>query len=240
MIDEFLLHVAAAVAAFFQSAFGIGFGMVAGPVILLELEDPAAVVISSCMSWLIALVLFPWLRRGTDWGMMLRLTLGAAIGIVPGALLLGAVGVDTLKLIAGLGIALLTGAMVFGVPGMRRPGRIGDVVFGVLAGAFGGCLAMPGPPAALRMTGLTHPKSVVRATMVSFFCTIWPMILLAQVSVLSIGAQSWWNALYLVPGTLAGLAIGNWAASRVSEMFFRRMVIVFLLAAAASLLAASL
>jgi uncharacterized membrane protein YfcA len=130
--------------------------------------------------------------------------------------------------------------MVFGLPGMRTPGPAGDVAFGVLAGALGGCLAIPGPPAALRMTGLAHPKTVVRATMVSFFCAVWPMIFLAQLSVLSIGAETWWNAATLVPGTLVGLALGNWAASRVSESFFRRMVIVFLLAAAASLLAASI
>ncbi|MEO1492412.1 MAG: sulfite exporter TauE/SafE family protein [Pseudomonadota bacterium] len=239
-MEQVVLQAAAIVAAFFQSVVGIGFGMVAGPVVLLVLEDPAAVLISTCMSWLIALVLFPWLRRDTDWGMMLRLTSGAALGILPGVLLLGAVGIDTLKLVAGMAIAGLTGAMVFGLPGMRSPGRAGDVAFGALAGAFGGCLAIPGPPAALRMTGLARPKTTVRATMVSFFCAVWPMILAAQVSVLSIGAETWWNALSLVPGTLAGLAIGNWAASCVSEAFFRRMVTLFLLAAAASLLAASL
>lgn len=240
MIDQTLLHVAAVIAAFFQTVVGIGFGMVAGPVILMVLEDPAAVVISTCMSWLLALVLFPWLRRDIEWPMMARLTLGAAIGIVPGVLLLGAIGIGTLKLVAGLAIAAMTGAMLFGLPGMRTPGPTGDVVFGALAGALGGCLAIPGPPAALRMTGLARPKTVIRATMVSFFCAVWPMILLAQVSVLSIGAHTWWNAVCLIPGTLAGLAFGNWAASRVSESLFRRLVILFLLAAAGSLLAASI
>lgn len=239
MIDQVLLHAAAALAAFFQSAVGIGFGMVAGPVILLVLEDPAAVVISTCMSWLIALILFPWLRQGTDWPMMGRLTLGAVLGVVPGALLLGSVGIDVLKAIAGLAIGALTLAMIFGLPGMDRPGRTGDVVFGLLAGAFGGCLAIPGPPAALRMTGLGYPKKTVRATMVSFFCVIWAMIIAAQMTVLTIPVQTFWNALMLVPATLGGLAIGNWAADKVSETVFRRMVIVFLLAAAISLLAAS-
>ena len=36
------LHIAAALAAFFQSVTGIGFGMIAGPVILMVLNDPAA------------------------------------------------------------------------------------------------------------------------------------------------------------------------------------------------------
>ncbi len=239
LIEQSLLHVAAAIAAFFQSVVGIGFGMVAGPVILLVLEDPAAVVISTCMSWLIALALFPWLRRGTDWTMMTRLVLGAALGVVPGAMLLGAIGIGTLKGVAGFGIGLLTLAMIFGLPGMTRPGRAGDVIFGALAGAFGGCLAIPGPPAALRMTGLGYPKVTVRATMVSFFCVVWAMILAAQMTALSIPAQTFWNAAMLIPATLAGLAVGNWAADKVSEAVFRRMVIAFLLAASASLLAGS-
>ncbi|MEM1162300.1 MAG: hypothetical protein AAGJ28_15300, partial [Pseudomonadota bacterium] len=45
-----------------------------------------------------------------------------------------------------------------------------------------------------------------------------------------------WNALSLVPATLAGLAIGNWAAARVSEAFFRRLVFGVLFAAAAALM----
>lgn len=240
MIDQVLLHAASLVASFFQSVVGIGYGMVAGPVVLLVLEDPTAVVISTLMSWLIAVALFPKLRRGADWPMMARLTVGAAIGVVPGALLLSVVDIDTLKLIAGLAIAALTASMVFGLPGARTPGRSGDVIFGVLAGAFGGCLAIPGPPAALRMTGLGHPKSVVRATMVCFFCAIWPMVLLAQTATLSIEAETFWNALRLVPATLAGVVVGNLVAEHVSERLFRNLVIVFLLAASVSLLAASL
>ena len=56
MIDPsiLLLHVAAFVASFFQAVTGIGFGMIAGPFILMVLEDPAAVVISTLMSALVA------------------------------------------------------------------------------------------------------------------------------------------------------------------------------------------
>ena len=45
-----------------------------------------------------------------------------------------------------------------------------------------------------------------------------------------------WNALRLVPAVLAGVLAGNWAASRVSERFFRNLVLVFLCATSVSLL----
>ncbi|MEM6623162.1 MAG: TSUP family transporter [Pseudomonadota bacterium] len=230
------MHAATFAAAFFQSVTGVGFGMIAGPVILVVLHDPSAVVLSSAMSWLIALCLFPWLWRGSDPQMLRRLLLGAALGIVPGVILLSAVDVVVLKAIAGLTIATLTTLIVFGAPGAKRPGAAGDMVAGGLGGLFGGALAMPGPTAAVRMNGLSHSKARVRATMVAFFVLVWPMILLAQWVSLGISAETAWNALKLVPGTLAGLAVGNYAASRVSEDFFRRIVLVLLTLTAASLL----
>ena len=235
-MTDILLQAAALIAAFFQSVVGIGFGMVAGPVVLIVLNDPAAVVISTLLSWLIALVLLPSLRRGTDWAMLWRLTGGAVAGLPFGLALLAVAGIGGLKLIAGLVIGGLTAAMVFGLPGVRTPGRAGDLAFGALAGLFGGCLAIPGPPATLRMSGVGYPKATVRATMVTFFCLIWPAIFAGQWAVIGVSGETLWNAAVLVPGVLLGVVVGNWAAGRVSERFFRTLVLVFLCATSLSLL----
>lgn len=240
IIETLILHGATLLASFFQAVTGIGFGMIAGPVILVVLDDPAAVAISTAMSWLIALCLFPSLWRGTDVALLGRLSGGAALGLVPGLALLAVVDIDTLKLLAGLVIGALTALIIFGAPGMGRPGLRGDLAAGALGGLFGGCLAMPGPTAALRMSGLGHDKRTVRATMVSFFCCIWPVILLGQWLSVGISAQTAWNAVSLVPATLAGLALGNYAAAKVGEAFFRRAVIVILVLTAASLLGSGL
>ncbi len=98
---------------------------------------------------------------------------------------------------------------------------------------------MPGPTATIRMTELGYPKATVRATMVSFFVCIWPLLFTGQVLTRGLSADTAWTALALVPATRTGILIGNHAATRVSERFFRRLVIVFLLATSASLLAAS-
>lgn len=235
-LSAILLHASAAVAAFFQSVTGIGFGMIAGPVILVVLDDPGAVVISSLMSALIAYVLFPLIRRGADWRMTLRLLAGAAIGVPVGALLLAVTGILALKLVAGLVIAILTLMLIFGAPGTGRPGLAGDLIFGGLGGLLGGALAMPGPTAALRAAALGHSKVVVRASMMGFFVGVWPIVLFAQAIALDLSVQTLWNALSLVPATLAGLGVGHYAAGRVSEGFFRRVVTVILFATSASLL----
>jgi len=235
-LGDLALHAASAIAAFFQSVTGIGFGMVAGPVILVVLEDPAAVIITSLLTWLIALVLLPLLWRDIDMRMAARLLAGAVLGLPAGLALLAVADIATLKLVAGLLIALLTGVILFGAPGMSRPGLAGDMIFGGLGGVFGACIAIPGPTAAVRLSGLGNPKTTVRATMVGFFAVITPLIVLGQSASIGVSSATLWNALTLMPATLAGLAIGNYAAARVSEQFFRRLVIFFLFATSASLL----
>lgn len=235
-MTDLLLHIASLVAAFFQSVTGVGFGMIAGPVILIVLEDPGAVVISTCLSWLIALCLFPLLRRGTDTGVMLRLLAGAILGLPAGLWIWGVADILTLKLIAGVTIGSLTAMMILGAPGMRTPGLGGDLVFGALAGFFGGCLAMPGPTATMRMTGQGYDKAITRATMVSFFMCVWPLICAGQAVTRPIPGETLMNAALLVPATLAGIVLGSYAATRVSERFFRQLVLGFLILTSASLL----
>ena len=236
-MSDIALQIAAFLAAFVQSTVGIGFGMVAGPVVLIVLNDPAAVVISTLLSWLIALALLPSLRSGTDWPMVWRLSAGAVLGLPLGLALLGASGISVLKLIAAVVIGGLTAAMVFGLPGMRSPARGLDYLSGFIAGIFGGCLAIPGPPASLRMSGLGFSKVKNRATMVTFFCMIWPAVFAGQWAVIGVSSQTLWNALVLVPGVLAGILAGNWAAKRISERVFRNLVLVFLCATSVSLFA---
>lgn len=236
MTGELLLFAAAGLAAFFQSVTGIGFGMIAGPVVLLVLAEPAAVVISTLMSWLIALVLMPVVWRSIDWQRLGRYLAGAALGLPLGLAVLAVSDVGALKLLAGTVIGLLTLMMVFGAPGIGAPGRPRDLVFSGLAGIFGGCLAMPGPTVALRMAATGAAKAVVRGTMVAFFALIWPLVLAGQVLVVGLGATTLANAAKLVPAVLLGTLAGQIAAGRVSERAFRRMVLVFLAITAVGLI----
>lgn len=243
-MSDLILHAATFAAALFQSVTGVGFGMIAGPVVLIVLDDPSAVVVSALMSWLIALVLLPALWRAADRRLLGRLLAGAALGMPLGAALLGLAPIALLKLLGGLAIAALTASMLLArraAPGVRgRPGPGGDYLASGLAGVLGAALAMPGPTAAIRLAGLGHAKATVRATMVAFFAAIWPAILLGQWASLGIGAATLDTALTLVPATLLGLAAGHVAAERFGERAFRRIVVAVLVATAASLLADAL
>ncbi|MCH8244510.1 hypothetical protein IIB97_01325 [Patescibacteria group bacterium] len=64
MEQEFLiLSIAIFAAATLQSATGIGFGVIAGPVLLVVLNDSAAIQVSIILNLLIAMLLAPSKKR---------------------------------------------------------------------------------------------------------------------------------------------------------------------------------
>ena len=75
------LHLAVFVASFFQAATGIGFGLLAGPIILMVTNNGSAIQISILLSLLIALVLAPSLYGSTDKTLLKRLLIGTLPGL---------------------------------------------------------------------------------------------------------------------------------------------------------------
>lgn len=237
---DLVLHLVVGFASFCQAVTGIGFGMIAGPIILMAVGDHSAIIVSTLMSWLIAAALAPALWRGADRVMLRRLCVGAALGLPAGAWLFAVTGIELLQVLAGAVVGLMTLMIVFGAPAVGRPGTKLDLLYGALGGCFGGCLSMPGPTAAVRLTALGHGKVVVRSTMIAFFVVIWPFIFLAQALGAGLSGATLWSAATLTPATLVGLLLGNAAAGRVSETLFRRAVLLFLSLTAATLLGRAL
>lgn len=237
MTTEILaLHAAVALASFFQSITGIGFGMIAGPVVLLVLNAPSAVVVTTLLNWLVALALLPLVWSDADRRLGGRLLAGAIVGLPPGAALLWLADVVALKLGAAVVIGSLTAMMVLGGPGLRRPGWPADLATGGLGGTFGACIAVPGPTVSARLVGLGLSRNSQRATMLLFFALVSPAIVGAQAAGIGLDWGTLRAAGLLAPATLAGLLLGHMVAGHVSERLFRGMVILLLFGTALSLL----
>lgn len=238
---EIGLHGAVVLAAFLQTITGIGFAMIAGPVILLALNDGSAVQVTTLLSLLIAVVLAPGLRSRIDPPMLKQLSIGALAGLPFGIALFALVGVDLLKLIAGLTVGVLTALtlMIRRHEGAAlRPASWGDWASGGVSGLFGGCLAMPGPTAAVRMNARNFDKMVTRATILAMFVLVYPLIFAAHALTVGVTRETLITSAILIPSTLAGVVIGHFAAPHVSERLFRNMVLVLLAATSATLLVA--
>ena len=238
-MDETLLilHGAVLGAALLQAATGIGFGVIAGPIILLVMNSGAAVQVTILLSLLIAAVLVPSLFRQADKVFLRRLLLGSLLGLPLGIGVFLLVSVDMLKLLAGLAVlfmALSASGLLSGRG--SRESRPKDYITGVLSGAMSTSLAMPGPVAAARMSALAHAKDTIRATILVMFIFSYTAAYAIQALFVGVSRDAAGLTLTLLPATLIGVVLGRLAVAWISETVFRRLIVVVLLATALSLL----
>ena len=96
-----VLGIAIFGASALQSATGIGFGVIAGPVLLIVLNDGSAIQISVLLNLLIATLLAPSLRQKSDRRLLKSLLIGLVIGSPLGLLIYLQMDIALLKSFAG-------------------------------------------------------------------------------------------------------------------------------------------
>ena len=238
-----------------QSATGIGFGVIAGPVLLIVLNSRAAIQISIGLSLMIAAVLVPSLWRNTDRLLLLRLLAGSAAGVPIGLAVFLSIGIDHLKLLAGLAVlftlvflfrpgagAKAAGAVSAGAEtaGAKRPGKLEQILLGAISGVMSGSLAMPGPVPAAWMSARSYGKDTIRATLLSLFIFSYLAALALQAIMTDIGRETLRHGLILAGPALAGVIAGHFLSHRLTERAFRWVLISVLTATAAGLFLSSI
>ena len=228
-------------AALLQAATGIGFGVIAGPVILLALNSGSAIQVSALLSLLIAAILAPGLWRLVDRPILARLLLGTLIGLPIGIAIFVFVSIDVLKLLAGLSVAFIalsaSGLTVWDSrQGRTSRGRFRHIGIGVLSGAMSSSLAMPGPVVAGRLSVLAVPNDVIRATILVMFLFSYPAAIAVQAGAVGVTRDTLLLTASLAPATLIGVGLGHVLGTRIGEAVFRRLILIILLATAVSLL----
>jgi len=241
---EFLvLNVAVFAAAALQSATGIGFGVIAGPVLLIALNDGSAIQISIVLNLLIAIILTPSIWQHADRQLLAKLFIGLAIGSPLGLLIFLGMNIVFLKAFAGLAVLL---TLVLTVRGSSAPARslvasgdIEQVSTGIVAGIMGASLAMPGPVPAGWMSSKGYSKQTIRATILLMFVFAYFVALALQFGLAGIGADSMRLSAMLAPLTVVGILVGRALINRLTEKTFR-WLIVTILASTAVILFSSL
>ena len=241
-LEFVLLNIAVIAAAALQSATGIGFGVIAGPILLIVLNDGSAIQVSIALNLLIAVILAPSLRHNVDRRLLRYLMIGLVIGSPVGLLIFLNIDVNVLKLIAGIGV-MLTLSLVY--LGSRRAlqqseqfaGRLETVSIGVIAGLMGVCLAMPGPVPAAWMSYKGFDKHAIRSTILAMFVLSYAIALVLQSSMVGIGEETLRLSAALTPATILGIVLGNYLSKRITEKLFRRMLTLVLASTALMLFA---
>jgi uncharacterized membrane protein YfcA len=240
-----MLLVAVAGASALQSATGIGFGVIAGPVMLIVLNSGTAIQISIALSFLIAAMLVPSLWRRVDRRLLMHFLGGSLVGLPLGLFVFMNIGIDLLKFVAGLAV-LFTLIFVLRKGSTRvsddRPqaGRVERLSIGAISGIMSGSLAMPGPVPAAWMAGQSYDKETVRATILAMFIFSYAGAFALQASVADLRMETLWQCLKLAPPTILGIFFGRLLASWFTEQTFRLMLILVLASTAFSLFLVSI
>jgi uncharacterized membrane protein YfcA len=239
------LHAAVLAASLLQAATGIGFGVIAGPIMLMVMNSGSlAVQVTILLSLLIAVVLAPSLYRQVHRKVLGRLLLGTVVGVPLGIMVFLHVSLEVLMLLAALSVLFmaLSASGLLSLPlrkGQTPRGEVQNLAIGVLSGAMSASLAMPGPVAAARMSSLAFPKETIRATILVMFVFSYSAAFAFQVGLVGLAPDTWTRAATLLPATLIGVLIGRMLVARISERAFRRLIVVVLVATSLSLFAKS-
>jgi uncharacterized membrane protein YfcA len=238
---EIFSHLVVFAAAFLQSATGIGFGIIAGPVILIMVDSHAAVQVTMGLSFAVSLALAPTLVAHVDRPMLKRLSVGTIIGLPIGMLVFWAVSLPVLKFLAMLAVAFMAWT-VSRVPQnspqtLPASGGSIDLGIGIASGVMSTALAMPGPAAAARLATLAMPKETVRATVLLLMVASYFGALIAQAGLIGIDGQTIEIAAWMLPAALIGTFGGRLFVPYIDEALFRRIITVLLIATSVGLLA---
>ena len=232
-----LLGLGIFVASTLQSASGIGFGVVAGPLIMMTMNSGAAVQVSILLSFVIAVLLAPRALRGVDKPLLKRLVIGTLIGAPLGIAAFMVLDLHWLKLIA----AAITTFNVASMMGFwrwqsRASAAKQQTWVGVISGALSAGLAMPGPVVAAHLSRTERTKDEVRSATLALFLWSYPIAYLAQAVVASPSPAAMDVTLQLLPACILGVPAGAWLAGRISEVVFRRLGVTVMAATAIALI----
>ncbi len=237
---EIFSHAVVLAAAFLQSATGIGFGIIAGPVILILIDSHAAVQVTMGLSFAVSLALAPTLIAHVDRLMLKRLSIGTMIGLPLGMMVFWAVSLPVLKFLAMLAVAFMAWTVARAPQNTTqtqpKSGNAIDLGIGVVSGAMSTALAMPGPAAAARLTALALPKLTVRATVLLLMVVSYFGAMVVQAGLIGIDGQTIETAAWMLPAALIGTFAGRLFVSRIDEQLFRRIITVVLVITALGLL----
>lgn len=214
-----------------QSATGSGFGLVAGPALILiapQLVPAPLLLLTLPIMGLVAIRE----RRHCDLKAVLIASATMIPGIAAGLWFLGRVEVTVVHVLVAVvalaaGAALLTGKS-FGGTSHALAGA------GIAAGFMGALAAMPGPP--LSLTYRTPNAAELRSTLSTIFLLMAAATLAALQFQVGITRVELLTALALSPLLLCGHALGTLVARRISLLTSNRVTTYVIIVAATALL----
>ncbi|GAA1863420.1 sulfite exporter TauE/SafE family protein [Myceligenerans crystallogenes] len=228
-----LLVLAILVGGALQRVTGMGFGLVAGPFVVLMIGPVQGVLLVNVVGAIMALILVGRLLRSVDWYRYAILAAASVATSVPAALLLRGVSSSALDVMVGL---IIVGAMTLAlVAGRLRASGEGFgraplplVITGVASGFGSVAAGVGGPPVAVYTVLDRWDPRTFAATAQPFFMTNALAAATAKMTVgrATLPTLAWWQWVIIAVAVLASLGLGELLAPRISREATRRVLIV--------------
>lgn len=235
--------VAVVLGAGLQRVAGMGLGMVAAPVLTVFLGASVGVLLSNVAAIVTALLVLRALRDGVDWRRVVTILPLMLVGSVLGALTVREADPAWLDVIVGGSVLLALGASAILRRRVRIRGRSVAVATGLAAGFMNTTSGVAAP-------AWTAYALATRWDHRSFAATMQPLLVvmnaMSVATKLGFGAipsgfaPAWWVWPVLLAAVLAGVAVGNFLALRISTRAASRTALTVATAGAVTALARGL
>ncbi|WP_309127089.1 sulfite exporter TauE/SafE family protein [Microbacterium sp.] len=219
MVSALTIGAAVLVGALTQRLTGVGFALVASPLLVLALGPIQGVVITNIFGVATALMVYVFHVRRVEYRRVLPILAAATVAVVPGAILARALPASVLAIGAG---ALVVAALALSVLARRIP-RVnawpGQVVAGGLSG-FMNVIAGVGGPAITAYAVASEWEHRRFAISVQFYFAVLGLIsLLARGVLPAITPVDWVAAATaLGVGLLGGHLLNRWVPVRTARI----------------------
>ena len=234
-LSVILANVVVGIATFVQASAGLGFAMLAIP--LLAVIDLAYIPGPTLfVSLFLTLVMFVKGRSAIVYKEIVTMSPALVAGTVLGALTIDLIPQDVLGIAFAALILTGVGITVFARPiALNRTSLLGG---GFASGLMGTISGIHGPPLILLYQNEAIEKT--RATIALIFCVAYILSLAGLTAVGQFGTEGLVRGLSMLPGLLIGLALALKARHLFSTRFLRLSMLTIASASAVVLLAKSL
>lgn len=225
------------VAATIQSATGFGFGLIAVPVFLLILDSAQAIQMVMIIILFMSFVDW-WKLKGLSSRHILRwLIFGLAAGFPFGLIIYHSVDLSVLKILVAFVILVFSLMNLFRL--MRghqkktdqsdEPGKWPIMITGYFSGLMATSMAMPGPAVMIFLVHKDLEKTLIRATILTFFIFAYAGAIMLQALLIGVSVNTWTTSLILVPFGLTGVIAGHYMADKIDQKLFKLIVLFILI-----------
>lgn len=229
MVEPFglvLLACAVALGAATQRLTGMGFALVASPLLVLLIGPDTGVSLLQVLGVITSMIVLTGVWRDVDWPVLPWLVVSAAIGIVPGAWLARSLSRPLLEVVVGALVVVGLGVTLGSSRARVFTGRGGAAGVGLLSGFMNATAAVGGPPMVLYQLSSGWSHRVFVATVQVYFVFLSSFTLAAR-GLPRLPLAAWITA---VAAMFAGILVGDRLIGRVSEATARRLMVAVALA----------